>query len=48
MEAFKCDEGKWYVSDADGNVIAGPFDDESEALAWIETNRLASSPSMRP
>lgn len=48
MEAFKSEEGRWYFSDADGNVIAGPFDNEGKALAWIEANRPASRPRMQP
>lgn len=30
---YEGDDGKWYVSDADGNSVAGPFDSEDEAEA---------------
>ena len=36
MNAFKSDEGKWYVSNAAGDVVAGPFDHQSQALDWIK------------
>lgn len=39
MEAFSADDGKWYVADSRGNVIAGPFDDKDEALVWIKAHR---------
>jgi len=48
MKAFKTAEGKWYVSNAAGDVVAGPFEDEGKALAWIEDNRPATRPRMRP
>ena len=35
MKPFKTDEGKWYVESEAGVVVAGPFEDEAEALAWI-------------
>ena len=35
MKPFKTDEGKWYVENEAGVVVAGPFEDEAEAVAWI-------------
>jgi hypothetical protein len=49
MKAFKADDGNWYVCNASGDVIAGPFDDEGQALDWIEHNRPSPPrPRMRP
>lgn len=47
MKAFRTDEGKWYVENASGDVIAGPFDDEAAALAWIKAQQQPR-PRMRP
>ena len=35
MNPFKTAEGKWYVEKEAGVVVAGPFEDEAESVAWI-------------
>ena len=41
MQTMPTEEGKWYAVDEDNQVAAGPYDDEGQALAWI--NRKAAT-----
>ena len=38
MRAIQRHDGKWIVIDANDIEVAGPFDTEEAALAWIEEN----------
>ncbi len=36
---FSTDEGKWYVANGFGRVVAGPYDTAEEAGTWIARTR---------